>query len=50
MRGDIREFCAEMRLRQLRANALSDFRWLIGGIGGSFIILLGTMAHGFRWF
>ena len=36
-------------IRELRKDMRSDFRWLLALYGGGFLILLGVMAHGFKW-
>jgi hypothetical protein len=36
-------------LRQMRTEARSDFRWILGIVLAGNAGLLGVMAHGFHW-
>ena len=52
IRGDIQGFRKEVadEIRDLRRDARSDYRWLLGIMLGGFAALLGVMARGFHWF
>ncbi len=47
MRTEMRDIRTEMV--DLRRDARSDYRWLLGLMIGGLAALLGVMAHGFSW-
>ncbi len=42
--GDIKQ-----DVREIRKNARSDFLWHLAALSAGFMILLGVMAKGFKW-
>jgi hypothetical protein len=49
--GHIQTDIADLKqdLRDFRRSVDTRFLWLLGAYAAGFIVLLGTMAHGFGW-